>query len=73
MAGVELLHVPYKGSAKVVFDLVGGQIDMVFLKAGAILPQIQSEKERALALRRLKRSMVLPERPTLSETFQALN
>ena len=69
MAAVDLLHVPYKGSAPVVTDMMGGQIDMAFLNTGAILPQIQSGKVRAIAVSTLKRSSVLPELPTLAETL----
>jgi tripartite-type tricarboxylate transporter receptor subunit TctC len=67
MAGVDITHVPYKGSAPSMQDLIGGQIPMSFETATVALPQIQAGKVRALAVTSAKRTKVLPEVPTLAE------
>ena len=69
MAGVDMIHVPYKGSAPVVVDLLGGQIGFAFINVAGILPQIQSGKVRALAVSTLQRSTILPDLPTVAETL----
>ena len=66
-AGLDMLHVPYKGSAPAVQDVIGGQIPMSFETATVALPHVQSGKVRALAVTSAKRSKVLPEVPTLQE------
>lgn len=68
MAGVKIVHVAYKGLAPALTDLVGGQVDMMFLSYGAALPYIPSGKLRALGIGSEKRSPLLPELPTVSET-----
>ncbi|OZI47103.1 Bug family tripartite tricarboxylate transporter substrate binding protein [Bordetella genomosp. 4] len=68
MAGTQLLHVPYKGSAPAITDLMGGQIHAMFDTASSCLPYITSGKVRALAVTSGKRSMALPDVPTLSES-----
>ncbi|WP_370635984.1 Bug family tripartite tricarboxylate transporter substrate binding protein [Paralcaligenes sp. KSB-10] len=65
--GVELLHVPYKGSGPLTTDLIGGQISMSFDTVTPVLPHIQSGKLRALAVTTAKRSSALPDVPTLEE------
>lgn len=67
-AGVDLLHIPYKGSAPAVSDLVGGQIQVMFDTVTSGLPQVKAGKTRALAVTTAKRSSALPDVPTLSET-----
>ncbi|WP_341889874.1 tripartite tricarboxylate transporter substrate binding protein [Variovorax sp. YR752] len=67
LAGAPLTHVPYKGSAPAVQDVIGGQIPMSFETATVALPHIQSGKVRALAVTSARRSKVLPEVPTLQE------
>jgi tripartite-type tricarboxylate transporter receptor subunit TctC len=67
MAGVSLLHVPYKGSGPLATDLLGGQINMSFDTITPVLPHIKSGKLRALAVTTAKRSPALPEVPTLDE------
>ena len=67
LAGAELTHVPYKGSAPAIQDVIGGQIPMSFETATVALPHIQSGKVRALAVTSAKRSRVLPDVPTLQE------
>jgi tripartite-type tricarboxylate transporter receptor subunit TctC len=67
-AGINVIHVPYKGAAQATTDLVGGQIQMMFGPAVAILPLAQSGKVRALAVTSLKRSPLMPELPTVAES-----
>ena len=67
MAGVQLLHVPYKGSGPLTTDLLGGQINMSFDTITPVLPHIQGGKLRALAVTTAKRSAALPDVPTLDE------
>ncbi len=67
LAGAPLTHVPYKGSAPAVQDVIGGQIPMSFETATVALPHVQSGKVRALAVTSAKRSKVLPDVPTLQE------
>ena len=67
MGGVQLLHVPYKGSGPLTTDLLGGQIDMSFDTVTPVLPHIKAGKLRALAVTTAKRSVALPDVPTLDE------
>ena len=67
MAGVQLLHVPYKGSGPLTTDLLGGQIAMSFDTITPVLPHIKAGKLRALAVTTSKRSGALPDVPTLDE------
>jgi len=69
MAGVKIVHVAYKGLAPALTDLVAGQVDMMFLSYGVVLPHIRSGKLRALAIGSEKRSLLLPDLPTVSETL----
>jgi tripartite-type tricarboxylate transporter receptor subunit TctC len=66
--GIELLHVPYKGSGPLTTDLIGGQVAMSFDTVTPVLPHIQAGKLRALAVTTAKRSSVLPDTPTLNES-----
>lgn len=68
MAGVKIVHVAYKGNAPAMTELLGGQVDMMFLNFGSALPHIRSGKLRALAIGSEKRSPLLPNLPTVSET-----
>ena len=67
MAGIKLLHVPYKGSAPALVDLIGGQIAMVPDTIPAMLPQIKAGKVRALGVTSDKRSAFLPDVPAIAE------
>jgi len=69
MAGIDIVHVPYKGAAPVVVDLLGGQIDMAFINISGAIPQMQAGKLRGIAVTTLKRSSVLPDLPTVDETL----
>ncbi|MBO9679304.1 MAG: tripartite tricarboxylate transporter substrate binding protein [Acidovorax sp.] len=68
MGGVQLLHVPYKGSGPLTTDLLGGQITMSFDTITPVLPHIKAGKLRALAVTTARRSVALPEVPTLDES-----
>jgi tripartite-type tricarboxylate transporter receptor subunit TctC len=68
MAGVDLVHVPYRGSAPAITDLIGGQVQVMFDAMASTLPQIQAGKMRALAVTTATRSNVLPNVPTIAET-----
>ncbi|SEA41866.1 tripartite tricarboxylate transporter substrate binding protein [Acidovorax soli] len=65
--GLQLNHVPYKGAAPVVTDLMGGQLDSSFATLGSVLPQIKSGKLRALAVGAPQRSALVPDLPTFAE------
>ncbi|MBS0435931.1 MAG: tripartite tricarboxylate transporter substrate binding protein [Proteobacteria bacterium] len=67
LTGVDLLHVPYKGSGPLTTDLLGGQVSMSFDTITPVLPHVKAGKLRALAVTTAKRSSVLPEVPTLAE------
>lgn len=66
-AGINLLHVPYKGAAPATNDLVGGQIPMGILGAAPLIPHLKAGRLRALAVTTAKRAPALPEVPTLAE------
>jgi tripartite-type tricarboxylate transporter receptor subunit TctC len=67
MAGVELVHVPYKGTSQLLPDLIAGRIPMAIDSLPAHLPHIKSGKTRALAVASRQRSPILPEVPTMIE------
>jgi tripartite-type tricarboxylate transporter receptor subunit TctC len=67
MAGLELLHVPYKGTGQALTDLLAGHIDLMFAPAQTVMPQIESGKLIALAQTGAKRSEALPNIPTVAE------
>jgi len=67
-AGIKLSHLPYKGSAPAVTDLLGNQIPLMFDPVQSVLPHIQSGKLRALAVSSRARSSVLPNVPTAAES-----
>ena len=66
-AGIDLSHVPYKGTPEVATDLIGGRIDGYFAPIAAALPFVQGGKLRALAVSMAKRSAQLPNVPTTTE------
>jgi tripartite-type tricarboxylate transporter receptor subunit TctC len=69
MGGVDIVHVPYKGGAPALTALVGGETDMSYENALLIVPQIKAGKARALAVTGARRSPLLPDLPTVSETL----
>jgi tripartite-type tricarboxylate transporter receptor subunit TctC len=68
MAGVDLVHVPYKGSAPALNDLIAGQVSLMFDLVLTAAPHIKSGAVRGLAVTGTQRSAVLPELPTVAET-----
>ncbi len=68
MAGIEMVHVPYKGGALSALDVVAGHVDVGFNTMPVALPHIKSGKMKALAVTDAKRAGVLPEVPTVAES-----
>ncbi len=68
MTGTTLVHVPYKGTALVVTELIGGQIVMSFASALTVVPHIRGGRLRAVGVTSLQRSAAVPDTPTLAET-----
>ena len=68
MTKIEYTHVPYRGGAPAMADLLGGQIDLLFESVGTAHPQLKSGKVRALAVTGTSRSPSLPEVPTIAES-----
>ncbi|MBL8379367.1 MAG: tripartite tricarboxylate transporter substrate binding protein [Burkholderiales bacterium] len=67
MAGLDMVHVPYKGSAPALTDLIGGQVSLMFDAGVSALPQVRAGKLRALAVTSRTRSASAPELPTVAE------
>ncbi len=67
-AGVELVHVPYKGAGPALTDLIAGQVQMMFGTALNVIPLAKAGKLRALAVTSAKRSTFVPELPTIAES-----
>ncbi len=68
MAGVQMAHVPYKGSAPAVTDLLGGQVQLMFDNLPSALPHIKAGKLKALAVTSATRAAALPDVPTIAES-----
>jgi tripartite-type tricarboxylate transporter receptor subunit TctC len=66
-AGVELWHVPYKGSPPAIVDLLAGRADMMFIGLNAVMPFIKAGRLRPLGVTSTRRSTLLPEVPTIAE------
>ncbi len=67
MAGIKTTHIPYRGSAPMLNDLLGGQINLSIAAAVSALPHIKSGRLRVLAIGDAKRSTILPDLPTIAE------
>jgi len=67
MAGLDIVHVPYKGSSGARNDVIGGQVQMMFDAVTTMAPQVRAGKVRALGTTGKSRSAVLPDVPTMSE------
>ena len=76
LAGVKMLHVPYKGDSPALVDLVSGQVHLMFGTAVSFLPYVKSGRLNALAVTNPKRSPIVPTVPTVAESglpgFEAL-
>lgn len=68
LAKIDIVHVPYKGVAQAVTDVLGGQVQMMFAIAQAAVPHLKSGKLRGLAITSAKRSPAVPELPTIAES-----
>ncbi|MBV8031472.1 MAG: tripartite tricarboxylate transporter substrate binding protein [Betaproteobacteria bacterium] len=73
LAGVDLLHVPYKGNTPAITDLLAGQTSMLFATMPTVLPHVKAGKLRALATCSLERAEATPELPTVSEFLPGFN
>ena len=69
MAGTDLTHVPYKGGAEPLTELIGGRLDVIFNTLTGSIPHIKSGRVRALAVASLERSAQLPDVPTVAQTL----
>ncbi|MGQ0578487.1 MAG: tripartite tricarboxylate transporter substrate binding protein [Betaproteobacteria bacterium] len=67
LAGVDFVHIPYKGSAPAVTDLIGGQVDVMFDNVPNVLQHVKAGKLRALAVSSRERSPFIPDLPTVAE------
>ncbi len=67
MTGIKMLHVPYKGSAPAITDLIGGQVNVLFDPISTLYPQVREGKVRGLAVTTAQRSPAAPELPTVAE------
>jgi tripartite-type tricarboxylate transporter receptor subunit TctC len=67
-AGIDIVHVPYKGGGPALNDVIGGQIEMTFVGAPASMPYIRSGRLRILAVSTAKRTVALPDVPTVAES-----
>ncbi|MEK7231017.1 MAG: tripartite tricarboxylate transporter substrate binding protein [Pseudomonadota bacterium] len=67
MAGVNIVHIPYKSAAPALIDVIAGQNQLMFATSLSVQPHIKSEKLRALAVTTAKRSRLMPELPTIAE------
>jgi tripartite-type tricarboxylate transporter receptor subunit TctC len=67
MAGVNMVHIPYKGGAPAMLDLLAGRIQLIFSSAPTAVPQVKNGKIRGLAVTTARRSVVLPDLPTVAE------
>jgi tripartite-type tricarboxylate transporter receptor subunit TctC len=69
MSAIDILHVPYKGAAPVVTELLGGHIDIAVIGISIVTPHVQTGKLRAIAVSRSRRSALMPDLPTIAETL----
>jgi len=69
MSGIDMLHVPYRGSAPAILDLIGGRVQVMFDSIASALPHIRAGKLRAIAVASDTRSSLLPNVPTVAESL----
>jgi tripartite-type tricarboxylate transporter receptor subunit TctC len=67
-SGIDMTHIPYKGTGQSVIDVVAGQVDTIFAVVTGVLPQVKAGKLRALGISSAKRSALAPEVPTIAES-----
>ena len=68
MAGVDLTHIPYKGTGPMISELIGGQLSLTIASAVPLIPQVKAGKLRGLAVTGARRSAAMPDLPTIGET-----
>jgi tripartite-type tricarboxylate transporter receptor subunit TctC len=68
MTGVDIVHIPYKGTSPAVVALLGGEVAMMLAPALTLIPHVRSKKVNGLAVSGLKRLAVIPELPTIAES-----
>lgn len=68
MAGIDMVHVPYKGSAPAVIDLIGGHVQLMFGATATVMVHVRANKLRAIAVSSAKRIAATPEVPTVAES-----
>ena len=68
MTKTDMVHVPYKGGAPAMIDLIAGQVQLVFSSAPTAVPQVKAGKIRGIAVTTIRRSTALPELPTIAES-----
>ena len=68
MAGIETVHVPYRGGGQLITDLISGKLDFAFATAATTVPHVEAGRLRALAVPTAHRSALVPEVPTLAES-----
>ena len=67
MAGIDIVHVPYRGAAPAMTDLIAGRLQLYFDNMPGVLPQVREGRVRAIAVAGARRASVLPDLPTMSE------
>ncbi len=67
MAGLDMLHVPYKGAQPALTDVISGQVQLMFATSASVVPYVKAGRLRALAVTTAQRSALMPELPTMSE------
>ncbi len=70
IAGVKMVHIPYKGGGPALTDLLGGQMQLMFATMPAAMPHVRSGKLRAIAVTSARRSPAMPELPTVGESLK---
>ena len=70
MAGVDMTHIPYKGTGPMFAELIGGQISVTIASAVPLIPQVKAGRLRGLAVTGARRSAAMPDLPTIGETVQ---
>jgi tripartite-type tricarboxylate transporter receptor subunit TctC len=70
IAGVKMVHIPYKGGGPALTDLLGGQVQLMFATMPAAMPHVRSNRLRAIAVTSIKRSQAMPDLPTIGETLK---
>ena len=67
-AGIEMTHIPYKGTGQSIVDVVAGQVNTIFAVTSGVLPHVKGGKLRGLAVSSASRSLLIPELPTIAES-----